>query len=406
MEINYEAIRKLLIQVKTKINQKINAIDLTEAQKAIILKADKIVTTGDGLSYLADNGQYINIDLENLSGIYQKSQDVIDLFKIVKIDEAWESKLAPSVSMSGGTSIVSENKIYVMANLITLCYDINANTWSTKANMLTSRIYATSNVYNGKIYCIGGLNTVAVASNECYDIATDTWSTKASLPTASYGLTSQIHGNMIYCLAGSAGITYAYNITTDTWTTLKVIPSSRYYLSSAIYRGKIYCLGGYGNNTKNECYDISTDTWESKSDITVGRWSAACSIYNDNIYMIGGTATSGTGTTNNSCYDISEDAWTDKMVLPSAMAQCYSSIYENKIYVFGPANNVYTIAYTDYELNIGEVAQSKVDILSINGDGTKVLADNGKYIEYNKESSYRAMTNEEITTLINELKTI
>lgn len=86
-DINYEALRKLLIKVKTKINEKIAAIDLNAEQKIILSKADKIVTTGNGLKYLSDNGEYISIDFSNLTDIFTKSKELIDLFQISKQED-------------------------------------------------------------------------------------------------------------------------------------------------------------------------------------------------------------------------------------------------------------------------------------------------------------------------------
>lgn len=122
-DINYEALKKLLIKVKTNINNKISAIDVSAVQKAILNKADKIKTNGNGLSYLSDNGEYVNIDLDSLSGILKKSQDVVELFSItkekdgsytynIKLPDDVQTQLDILNTTGSGTKVLTDNGTY------------------------------------------------------------------------------------------------------------------------------------------------------------------------------------------------------------------------------------------------------------------------------------------------------
>src|SRR5580704_8481341 len=62
---------------------------------------------------------------------------------------------------------------------------LSLGTWTTMASMPTARQQLAAGVVNGRLYAIGGLDSVGYSNAvEAYDPATDTWSTKASMLTA------------------------------------------------------------------------------------------------------------------------------------------------------------------------------------------------------------------------------
>ena len=163
------------------------------------------------------------------------------------------------------TSVVN-GKLYAIGGcfgIVTLArleeYDPATDTWSTKADMPTARGHGLStSVVNGKIYAIGGSSRTGsfwtgVSTVEEYDPATDTWSTKADMPTTrTYHSTSVVDGK-IYVVGGQvyhdrfvmSPTVEEYDPATDTWTTrADMIPTPRSSLSTSVVDGKIYVIGG------------------------------------------------------------------------------------------------------------------------------------------------------------------
>ncbi len=78
-------------------------------------------------------------------------------------------------------------------------------TWTRKADMPTARICPYTSVVDGKIYAIGGaqsLNGTYFSTVEEYDPATDTWTRKANMPTARNGHAVSAVNGKIYVIGG------------------------------------------------------------------------------------------------------------------------------------------------------------------------------------------------------------
>ena len=210
--VNYDNINSLLVGIVQNLKPKIAAIDLTQTQKDMLVKLDKIIKTGTGTSFLSDNGSYKNIPIDQIQNMLDKLTTIYSLFGITNVTEHWDS-----------TGIL---------------------------NMPTARYYLTSQIYNGKIYCIGGTNGTVFNKVEIYDIASNSWTTGTNMTTARYGLTSQIYNGKIYCIGGcisggnNSNIVEIYDIVNNIWNTSVAMSSARYYLTSQIYNGKMYCIGG------------------------------------------------------------------------------------------------------------------------------------------------------------------
>jgi N-acetylneuraminic acid mutarotase len=185
------------------------------------------------------------------------------------------------------------------------------NSWTTMADMPTSRLGPGVAVVNGKIYVIGGtggggyLNT-----NEEYDPATNTWVTKKPMPTPRAGFAIAVYKNKIYCIGGGPGndwtvgfeevtrMNEVYDPLTDTWETKTPMPTAREFLCANVVNGKIYLIGGSKplnlNDPSfvpniNEVYDPVSDSWTTKTPPPVKVSSYASAVVDDKIYIIGGS---------------------------------------------------------------------------------------------------------------------
>jgi N-acetylneuraminic acid mutarotase len=218
------------------------------------------------------------------------------------------------------------------------------NSWTTMADMPTSRLGPGVAVVNGKIYVIGGtggggyLNT-----NEEYDPATNTWVTKKPMPTPRAGFAIAVYKNKIYCIGGGPGndwtvgfeevtrMNEVYDPLTDTWETKTPMPTARKFLCANVVGGKIYLIGGSKpfnpNNPSfvpnvNEVYDPETDKWTTDPPPTT-----LPRVNTD------------TGTTSHT--------WTTKTPPPVNVSNYASAVIDNKIYIISGSgsNNELTLIY-------------------------------------------------------------
>jgi len=92
-------------------------------------------------------------------------------------------------------------------------YDSNSNSWSTVASMPTARDSLAAAVLNGKIYAIGGFSSnTPLDTVEVYDPVSNSWTTSSAIggspgtvvpmPTARWGLAAAAVNGKIYAIGG------------------------------------------------------------------------------------------------------------------------------------------------------------------------------------------------------------
>lgn len=429
IHVNYDNIKALLIGITNNLKRSIDAIDLTEEQKAIIIKAGKLKIDGDGNSYLADNGEYKPINLQEIEYIYTKISDIYNLFKIeAVIDETWHSAKPMVIPRDAPSSCIYNNEIYIFGgvpndsgtspiNKVEI-YNIETDTWRYGIDIPNPAGWMSTIIHNKKIYCIGGHSSNL---NRIYDLDTNTWSTGTNLSSSKHGFACELYDEKIYCIGGyntqanpSTSIVEIYDIKSNVWSTGVSMPTARVALDSVLYNGKIYCIGGFSTIpnylNKVEIYDIKLNIWTTSKDMTTARRGLQCQLYDDNIYCIGGTNTNVLNIVE--VYDIKSDIWKTSTPMDSPKYAFTSQLVNNKIYCIGGFNNIsafnnmdiFNLKYLSYEIDLPTEIQAKIDIIKNDGDGTKLLSDNGNYIEYNP--GYRELNTEELNTIVNEIKLI
>jgi hypothetical protein len=225
------------------------------------------------------------------------------------------------------------------------------DTWTRKTDMPTRRLGLSSSVVDGKIYAIGGGNSIegsAFRTVEEYDPVTDTWTTKTDMPTGRIGHAAGVVNGKIYVIGGAIAemvITPTvdeYDPAMDTWTTKADMPTARCFLSTSVTHGKIYAIGGeiypgdFSVPTVEE-YDPATDTWIKKADMPTARSMLAASVLDGKIYVIGGVigGVGGSGTSIVEEYDPVTDTWTGKTDMPTPRKALSASAVAGKIYASG-----------------------------------------------------------------------
>ena len=229
--------------------------------------------------------------------------------------------------------------------------EMEAGTWTRKADMPTARYIAGSAVVDGKIYVIGGtpFQFAATAAVEEYSPATDTWTRRADMPTARQGVRAAAVDGIIYAITGAAGgrelsTVEAYDPATDTWTTKADIPTPRNRSAAAVVDGKIYVIGGHfgiGNVeilSAVEAYEPATDTWTKKANMPTARYNLAACVVDGRIYVSGGATKWFNGWSHVptvDVYDPATDTWTQASDIPRARFAHSASVVAGKMYIIG-----------------------------------------------------------------------
>jgi surface protein len=231
--------------------------------------------------------------------------------------DSWDDTKAPLARpTTSAVTVAVDGKLYVVGgkdldwvgmNSMQV-YDPNTDTWDTsKASMTKARIGASGAYYDGKIYVVGGAkescSVNSQVSMEVYDINSNTWTTKAKAPVNKLtSATAQFIDGILYVVGGQqycdpnfSNSLISYNPATNTWNTnLAHMPSGRAGGSSVTIDGKFYYIGGTSSeryNSQNDIfvYDPGTDTWETFGGALLEpNLQPMVKVYNNELYIIGG----------------------------------------------------------------------------------------------------------------------
>jgi N-acetylneuraminic acid mutarotase len=186
---------------------------------------------------------------------------------------------------------------------------VDEGSWVSKAPMPTAREGLGVAVVQGRIYAIGGYNSILelVGNNEMYNPSSDTWSTLAAMPTprARFGIAA--FQNKIYVIGGAigsvphfqdnamgisvmTGINEAYDTATNTWETKTPMPTERGIMQANAVDGKIYVTGGFSQNSQfsnvTEVYDPPSDSWSTLAPMPIYQEEFSSTSVDRKIYVI------------------------------------------------------------------------------------------------------------------------
>ncbi len=240
------------------------------------------------------------------------------------------------------------------------------SSWSSKAPLPTARFGATTCVADGKIYALGGGDSVYtrfLRNVEIYDPATDSWATGIPMPNDRMGHAATTVAGKIYVMGGgyefqtSTATLDEYDPATGAWTSKAPMPTARTYHCAGAVGGKIYVFGGsrYANHVNIEnptgvdVYDPATGTWTKKGAMRTPRTLAAAGVVNGKIYVFGGIAAanvSGSPVSTSDMYDPASDTWKPIAGLVARAASGVCAV-DNKIYLMGGGSLQSTLSRTD-----------------------------------------------------------
>ena len=238
--------------------------------------------------------------------------------------------------------------------------EMEAGTWTRKADMRTGRFFSGAAVVDGKIYVIGGgpkgswLSTVV----EEYDPAADTWAPRVDVPNAIHVIGAAAVDGIIYAIGGwtvhdplgqrDVSTVLAYDpavekwTKADKWTRKADMPTRRCRLTTSVVDGKIYAIGGkLGGDSVSavEVYDPATDKWTRKADMPTARMEHAACVIDGRIYVSGGYSGWGATATPTmsivEVYDPATDTWTRVSDMPWPREAHTASAVDGKMYIIG-----------------------------------------------------------------------
>ena len=229
-------------------------------------------------------------------------------------------------------------------------------TWTTRSPMPTATSLHSASVIDGKIYVIGGTDTIYRVATDyfstvrMYDPTTDTWTMKADMPRGRARAAICVVDGKIYAIGGSPhgdadfAFVEMYDPATDTWTRKADLPRARCFLSASAVNGKIYVIGGkiYPSAAMVatvEEYDPAMDIWTRKTDMPTARGCHSASVVDGKIYVIGGaTGAFGPVVSTVEVYNPATDIWTRKTDMPTARNFISTTVMKGRIYVIGGGN--------------------------------------------------------------------
>ena len=242
---------------------------------------------------------------------------------------SWTASTAFTTARYGHTSVVYNGRVYVIggcsANAGNVCTtfksDIQYATlaggggitggWTTNGTSFTTARHShTSEVYNGKLYVIGG-NTGSADTgvqfatiNSGGDVGS--WTATTAFTTARWGHGSAAYHGYLYVVAGRNGATYYSTAqyapinadgTIGSWTATNSITNAGYGYAVVAWNDQLYAAGGtdgvtiFGDITHAKIKaNGSLDTWSTPQSVTT-RYNNTLVAYNGYLYVIGGCQT-------------------------------------------------------------------------------------------------------------------
>ena len=299
----------------------------------------------------------------------------------------WTSTTSLPTANDSATSVVYNGYVYEIGGCSASCptttvdyAPINSNgtlgSWTATTNLPTAAYQATSVAYDGYVYELGG-NTGSAATVTVDYAAINSngtlgsWTATTSLPVGTRNATSVVYNGYVYEIGGCsstcniATVDYAAinsNGTLGSWTATSSLPAATYDATSVAYDGYVYEIGGDASGGYTATVDYAqikpagyTSAYTSTTSLPVATYDATSVAYNGYAYEIGGSTNSGAITTVNYAPVNSNGtlgSWTATTSLPVA------------------TDNATSVVYNGYVYEIGGSISSSVDYAPVNSNGT------------------------------------
>jgi N-acetylneuraminic acid mutarotase len=280
------------------------------------------------------------------------------------LPNSWETDAPLPVALGEVAGGLIGNTLYLVGegSPATLAYDLPTGTWRSAG--LATRPFVgnhhAAEVYNGKLYLLGGLSGGSEGKVQIYDPVLNTWTLGADMPFAAGSSSSAVINGAIYVAGGIVGSdttnqVAVYDPTGDAWTMRSPMPQGRNHAASATDGTFLYVFGGRvgPNAVANgfdtvEIYDPIGDTWHSSdldpsiAPLPQNRGGMGKAVYyNGEFYVMGGETLNGSAATPQDVYnrvdvyDPLANVWRQAPVLPTARHGIFPLLAAGRIYVAG-----------------------------------------------------------------------
>lgn len=250
-------------------------------------------------------------------------------------------------------------------------------TWTTETALPDNVWQHNMVVYNGYLYVIsGGYNTTPNGSPYIYSVKINsngslgsTWKTTFDLCCQLYA-SSFVYNGYMYRLGGSASgantaaVYYAKINGDGTWgtfTTTTAMPTAIFEAALSVYNGRVYVIGGCTNTNPCSTYtnavisaQINTDgtlsSWTSRTSITTARRNPVSWVNAGYLYVTGGQTTSSLGDTQYAPIyaDGSLGSWLPTSSLGTVRDHASSAFANGILYVVGGENGGTPLSTSEY----------------------------------------------------------
>ncbi len=270
------------------------------------------------------NGYVYEIGGENSGGTTLSNVYYAQILSSGGLGTSWITTTPIPVPLNSATSVVYNGYIYEIGGCTDTSCSTSTNavyyaqilssgalgTWNSTTSLSPSIDSATSVVYNGYIYEIGGY-VAGAAVTTVYYIAINSngtlgsaWNSTTALPVKMDNSTSIAYNGYIYDIAGyngSAAVTTVNSIPINSngtlgssWAATTSLPVATYNSTSVEYNGYIYEIGGFTTAATNSVYYVPINSggtlgsWTATTSLNTSLFGTTSVVYNGYIYDMGG----------------------------------------------------------------------------------------------------------------------
>jgi N-acetylneuraminic acid mutarotase len=192
---------------------------------------------------------------------------------------------------------------------------INSNgslgTWTNTTSLPANREWSTAVTYNGYVYVMGGSNGTTDQTSVYYaplnpNGTVGSWTSTTALPLAVHKATSVVYNGYVYTMGGYNGSfhTNTYyaplnsNGTVGTWTATTALPIAMSDATAVAYNGRVYHMAGFDGAFKSSVYSAPLSssgigTWTTTTSLPAGMNLASAAQWGGYVYVMGGQNSGG-----------------------------------------------------------------------------------------------------------------
>ena len=269
------------------------------------------------------------------------------------VTDAWSSITNLSTAVASTQNFALNSALYVCGGETgstssgTQTYNAQTNAWSSAASLPGAQEAGAGVRANGFGYSISGSNnatpTASVSATYKYADGANTWSTKANVNTTRFYAMCMTPGNFRNYEVRVAIPTFYAGLGGGVWVSKGALPTTRSDANGFALNGNVFALGGQvASNTITanvEKYTQATDVWTSYVPMLISNWLFG----HGSLYGLGytmGTDNASDTSFGSATYQLDPilAAWATKTSLTTTRRAPASAVLNGSLYAFGGYN--------------------------------------------------------------------